>query len=264
MVWFKKLKFWRRRDALADLQGLMEELWKNQEEIAANHEQSDANLHGSITELEQKLEEYNVERQQVEARLCEMQEQNIKREEVEKTLRDRVTVLEEKVKERDLEREEVKATFSGYTKELEREGTDAKAIKELVKKPQESDAGSKQVDFHPSVNLEKLKCLLEETEMKRKGTDAETNKEQEEELQESYAYWEDVEDEIFMDALEDEYFEEPERREQKMESAFEKMYHDENKELENKFERTPRYVAYIRIPFVCVFSKDYEGTRIPW
>jgi len=70
---------------LADLQGLMEELRKNQAEIAANQEQSDANLRVRITELEQKLEEYNVERQHVEARLREMEKQNIKREEVEAT-----------------------------------------------------------------------------------------------------------------------------------------------------------------------------------
>ena len=236
---------------LAELQGLMEELRKNQAEIAANQEQSDASLHGRISELEQKLEEYNVERQQVQARLCEMEEQNIKREEVEATLRGRITVLEEKLKERD-EREEVKATFSGYTRELEREGTDAEAIKELVKKPQESDAHSRQVGFDFNGHFEKLKRMLEEIEVKRKRTYAETSEEEEE-------------DEIFMDELEDpEYFEEPERRERKMESDFEKMYRDENKELENKFERTPRYGAYIIIPFLSVFYKDYTGTRIPW
>jgi len=248
---------------LADLQGLMDELRKNQAEIAANQEQSDANLRVRITELEQKLEEYNVERQQVEARLCELEEQNIKREEVEKTLRDRVTVLEEKLKERDLERE-VKATFSGYTKGMEREG-----------KPQESDAHSRQVGFDFSGHLEKLERLLEETEMEWKCTDVETNEEQEEDeifmdALEDCEYFEEPERrerkmEIVIDELEyDEYFEEPERRERKMESEFEQMFHDESKELKNEFERIPRYVAYIRVPFVSVFFKDYKGTRIPW
>lgn len=240
----------------ADLQGLIEELRKNQEEIRTNKERSDANLHGRINELEKKLEEYNIERQQVEARLREIVERNIKREEVVATLRGRITALEGKLKEIDLVREEVKATFSGYTINMESDGTDAEAIEELVKKPQESDGDSRHVDFDLSGHFQKLMCRdLEFSDYNKKlkcSLEADAN-------------WEDVEDEIFPDPLEDvEYFEEPERREPKMESEFAKMFHDENKKLKNDFERTPRYVAYIIIPFLSVFFKDYKETRIPW
>jgi len=165
--------------------------------------------------------ENNIERQHVEARLREMEKQNIKREEVEATLRDRIPALGEKSKERDLEMEEVKATVSGYTKGLEREGTDAKVSKQLVKKPQESDADREQVDFDLSGYLEKFKCIEYHVDFDRRGV-----------FEELYNMY--TEDEIFIDELEDdEYFDEPERREREMDSEFE-MFRDENKELEKQ------------------------------
>jgi DNA repair exonuclease SbcCD ATPase subunit len=99
MRWWKKVKFWKRRDVKADLQKHIEELHKQLEEREANQEQSEAILRGRVKELEKGLEQQIIDREQGEAKL-----------------RGRIRELEEELKERD-----------------ERLCTDAEVIVELKK-----------------------------------------------------------------------------------------------------------------------------------
>jgi hypothetical protein len=331
MSWFKKLEFWKRR---ADSQ----QLWKNLEERNGNQEQSDAILQGRFT----TLEEHDIEKQRVEARLREtnkellntqhnmswckklkfwkrradsqrlwknLEKRNGNQEQSDAILQGRFTAS----KEHDIERQQFEARLRETNKELQEENANREHVEDEIfidDEYFEERSDSEQVDFQLSSHFEGLKCLLNQLNVfTRNGTDAETNKELEQEEQESNANCEHVEDEIFIDKLEelsdseqmdfglsghferfncfvnqltgrmrnanwehvedeifidDEYFEEPMRRERKMESEFENIFHDEKKELKSKFERIPRYAAYIRIPFLRVFSKEYKGTRIPW
>jgi len=60
--------------------------------------------------------------------------------------------VEEKLEERDLKREEVEATLHGQIKEMEREGTDAEAIKD------QTPRGSSKKET-PPVNKWKLRFM---------------------------------------------------------------------------------------------------------
>ena len=93
MEFIKKLKFWKRRDVVAEFKGIIHGLNKQVEETADMQEQSEDNFRGHITELEKEVQWKNIEIKQVKAMLG-----------------GRITALEVKMEERVSQREELEAT----------------------------------------------------------------------------------------------------------------------------------------------------------
>jgi DNA repair exonuclease SbcCD ATPase subunit len=126
MGFFKKLQFWRRVVA-AKPKGLQ----KQEEETAARQENSEDNFQCRITELEEEVRRLNIENKQLKDMLdglTSASEEKVEERDCERVEIEATPALEKELKESSPEMEKVDVTLRGQPTEMEGVGTDVAAI----------------------------------------------------------------------------------------------------------------------------------------